>query len=216
VHETFEGLVYPPYWAYAFASGQALARYVMDHPMVVSGRAVLDVGAGSGIAAIAAAKSGARCIVAIDRDPVAIQAVRANSALNHVQIDGRTADGLAFDPSGIEVVLASDVFYRDERLPRRLVEWTDLRPPPLVVVADPGRGFVPLEVVVEMARYSARTVPNLEFPDAPVVYTVRRKDGQEPGHRSARPSPRNLGEVAPLPSSWGNAKPSNRLQGHDP
>jgi predicted nicotinamide N-methyase len=195
VHETFEGLAFPPYWAYAFASGQALARYVMDHPAVVAGRFVLDVGTGSGIAAIAAAKAGARCVVAIDRDPLAIEAVRANAALNRVQVDGRVADGLAFEPAGIEVVLASDIFYNDERLLRRLVQWAELRTPPLVFVADPGRGFVPCDLVVAVARYSVRTEPALEFPDAAVVYTIVRKDqaGTGASTRSEPPSEERKG-----------------------
>ncbi|HME68912.1 MAG TPA: 50S ribosomal protein L11 methyltransferase [Myxococcota bacterium] len=186
VHETFEGLTFPPYWAYAFASGQALARYVMDHPVVVAGRSVLDVGTGSGIAAIAAARAGARCVVAIDRDPLAIEAVRANADLNRVQVDGRVADGLAFKPTGIDVVLASDIFYGDDQLLRRLVQWADLRPPPLVFVADPGRGFVTRDLVVEVARYSARTQPDLEFPDEPVVYTIAQNTRPGPTQPLAR------------------------------
>jgi len=190
VHETFDGLDFPPYWAYAFASGQALARYVMDHPAVVRGRSVLDVGTGSGIAAIAAARAGAGCVVAIDRDPLAIEAVRANAAANAVQIETRVADGLAFDARGIEVVLASDIFYDDDQLLRRLVQWAELRPSPLILIADPGRGLVPSDLVVELERYSTRTQPDLEFPDAPVVYAIAPRYGAgigAPSLRSGRP-----------------------------
>src|SRR5690348_9067026 len=80
----------PPFWAFAWAGGQALARYLLDHPEVVAGRSVLDFGAGSGLVAIAAAKAGAACVLAADIDPFAAAAITANATLNAVAVDVAT------------------------------------------------------------------------------------------------------------------------------
>src|SRR5271169_315105 len=87
-----QGAVPPPYWAFAWAGGQALARYLLDHPATVAGRAVLDFGAGSGLVAIAAAKAGAASVTAADVDHFAAAAIAANAALNGVAIEVVTAD----------------------------------------------------------------------------------------------------------------------------
>ena len=87
VHEVFGGLQFPPHWGYAFAGGQALARFVLDHPEQIAGRNVLDIGTGSGLVAIAAARAGARRVTAIDRDPLALEAARNNASLNGVSIE---------------------------------------------------------------------------------------------------------------------------------
>ncbi len=77
----------PPFWAFAWPGGQALARYVLDHPEVVAGRSVLDLGSGSGLAAIAAALAGASTVLASDVDPFAAAAIALNAAANHVRVD---------------------------------------------------------------------------------------------------------------------------------
>src|SRR5436190_9988461 len=89
-----QGAVPPPYWAFAWAGGQALARYLLDHPETVAGRAMLDFGAGSGLVAIAAAKAGALSVTAADIDPFAAAAIAANAALNGVAIEVVTGDVL--------------------------------------------------------------------------------------------------------------------------
>src|SRR5712671_4864715 len=83
----------PPYWAFAWAGGQALARYLLDNPDLVAGRRVLDLGSGSGLVAIAAAKAGATCVLAADIDALALAAIGLNAAANAVALD-TTADDL--------------------------------------------------------------------------------------------------------------------------
>ena len=90
----------PPFWAFAWAGGQALARYLLDHPAVVAGRSMLDFGAGSGLVAIAAAKAGAGSVVAAEIDNFAAVAIAANAALNDVEIAVQTADLLDTVNSG--------------------------------------------------------------------------------------------------------------------
>ncbi len=102
----------PPFWAFPWAGGQALARYVLDNPALVRGRHVLDVASGSGLVAIAAAKAGAASVTAGDIDPDAITAIRANAAANEVAAVVREIDMALGDAGGAEVVLAADVFYQ--------------------------------------------------------------------------------------------------------
>ncbi len=134
----------PPFWASAWAGGQALARYVLDHPEVVAGRPVLDLAAGSGLVAIAAAMAGAAATSANDIDPYAIAAIRANAQANGVAVDILSGDLLDGDGGGAEVVLAGDVLYNHSLASRvlpflhRLVERGAY-----VLVGDPGRGHVP-------------------------------------------------------------------------
>jgi predicted nicotinamide N-methyase len=115
----------PPFWAFAWAGGHALARYLADTPALVRGRRVLDVATGSGLVAIAAARAGAASVVAVDRDPVAVVAVGLNAALNGVEVEARCVDPLAGeDPpefekawASTEVILAGDVCYDREMAP---------------------------------------------------------------------------------------------------
>ena len=99
----------PPFWAFAWAGGQALARYLLDHPEVVAGRSVLDFGAGSGLVAIAAARAGAASVLAAEIDHFAAAAIAANAALNGVAIAVTTANALDTADPGWEVVTAGDV-----------------------------------------------------------------------------------------------------------
>ena len=101
----------PPFWAFAWAGGQALARYVLDHPELVAGRRVLDFAAGSGLVAIAAAKAGAGIIEASEIDPFATAAIALNAAQNGVSLIVRPVDLVGSD-DGWEVVLAGDVSYQ--------------------------------------------------------------------------------------------------------
>src|SRR5947207_2181014 len=115
----------PPFWAFAWAGGQALARYLLDHPEVVAGRSVLDFGAGSGLVAIAAAKAGAASVLAAEIDHFAAAAIAANAALNEVAIAVTTADVLdTYDPRW-EVVTAGDVCY-ERPMAERAMRWLRL------------------------------------------------------------------------------------------
>lgn len=162
-----ERAVPPPYWAFAWAGGQALARHVLDHPELVRGRAVLDFGSGSGLVAIAAAMAGARRVVAVDIDAVALRAIHANArhAGAHVAavIETSTRD-LVDDPcAGLDVVLAGDVCY-EQPMSARVLPWlaTLARAGKTVLVGEPGRTYAPTAGVEEIARYDVETVADVE------------------------------------------------------
>jgi predicted nicotinamide N-methyase len=142
----------PPFWAFAWAGGQALARYLLDHPDLVAGRHVLDVASGSGLVAIAAARCGARPVLAADVDELAAQAISVNAAANGARVRPVLADLLDGDGDGADVVLCADAFYEEELAVRVLAFLHRARAAGArVFVGDPGRaflrtaGFVPLE-----------------------------------------------------------------------
>lgn len=166
----------PPFWAFPWAGGQGLARYILDHPRTVAGRAVLDVASGSGLVAIAAAKAGARSVQAGDIDDNALAVIALNAAANGVPaILPRRLD-LATDPGSVDLVLAGDVFYQRDLATTALrflraarQHGTD------VLAADPGRAFVPRESLTALATYRVPVLTVLE--DVPVkevtVYRLR-------------------------------------------
>jgi predicted nicotinamide N-methyase len=153
----------PPFWAFAWAGGQALARYLLDHPEVVAGRSVLDFGAGSGLVAIAAARAGAACVLAAEIDHFAAAAIAANAALNGVTITVTTANALDTADPGCEVVTAGDVCY-ERPMAERVTAWLrDLaRRGGLVLLGDPGRAYLPSHGLHERARYLVPTSRELE------------------------------------------------------
>jgi predicted nicotinamide N-methyase len=156
----------PPYWAFAWAGGQALARFLLDHPERVAGRSVLDFGAGSGIVAIAAAKAGAALVLAAEIDHFAAAAIDANAALNDVAIAVKTMDLLdTIDPRW-EVVTAGDVCY-ERPMADRVTAWLRglAARGALVLLGDPGRAYLPSEGLVELARYLVPTSRELEDRD---------------------------------------------------
>jgi predicted nicotinamide N-methyase len=133
-----------PYWAFAWSGGQALARYVLDDPARFRGRAVLDLGTGGGIVAIAAAKAGAASVLANDVDPFALAALEVNARSNGVAVTAVPDDLLDQEPSTVDVVLAGDVFY-DRTMARRVLPFL-LRSAEAgadVLVGDPGRAYLP-------------------------------------------------------------------------
>jgi predicted nicotinamide N-methyase len=144
----------PPFWASAWAGGQALARYVLDHPEVVAGRRVLDLASGSGLVAVAAAMAGAVTTAANDIDPYAIAAIYANAAANGVAVDAFSGDLLDGDGGGAEVVLAGDVLY-DQSLAGRVVPFLHrlVERGADVLVGDPDRGYVPHHWLETVASY---------------------------------------------------------------
>lgn len=152
----------PPFWAFAWAGGQGLARYLLDHPETVRGKKVLDFASGSGLVAIAAAMAGAEMVVAADIDPWAQSAVRLNSALNQVVIEFTQEDliGLSID---VDVVLAGDVFY-ESAFAEALVGWFESLAARgiTVLVGDPGRSYRPTECLEALATYEVPVTRVLE------------------------------------------------------
>jgi len=157
------GAVPPPYWAFAWAGGQALARYLLDHPETVAGRAVLDFGAGSGLVAIAAAKAGAALVTASDIDPFAGAAIAANAALNGVAIEVVTSDLSDRDKRFWKLVTAGDICY-EQPMAERAMRWLRLLAGrgSMVLLGDPGRAHVPGAGLCELARYDVPTSHELE------------------------------------------------------
>ena len=135
-----------PFWAFAWAGGQALARYVLDHPQVVAGREVLDLASGSGLVAIAAARAGAARVRAVDVDPVAVAAIGLNAAANGAPVTAECADILAESAGPVDVVLAGDAFYSGPMAGRVLAFLRRAaRDGARVLVGDPDRPFLPRE-----------------------------------------------------------------------
>ncbi|QCM11138.1 methyltransferase [Agrobacterium tumefaciens] len=152
----------PPFWAFAWAGGQGLARYVLDHPESVSGKRVVDFASGSGLVAIAAAKAGAAAVIAADIDPWAETAIRLNAALNGVDVDF-TGRNLVGTPVEADVLLAGDVFY-DRAFADLLVPWfLELTAKGVsVLVGDPGRAYLPKQRLVAEATYQVPVTRALE------------------------------------------------------
>ncbi len=152
----------PPYWAFAWPGGQALARHLLDHPDLVRGKRVLDFAAGSGLAAIAAAKAGAQSVAAAEIDRFAIAAIGLNAQLNAVNLELIEADILG-EASRWDVVLAGDVCY-ERPMAERVGQWLKglAAAGTLVLMGDPGRNYLPATGLSEIARYQVPTSLDLE------------------------------------------------------
>jgi predicted nicotinamide N-methyase len=160
------GAVPPPYWAFAWAGGQALARYLLDHPDTVAGREVLDIGSGSGIVAIAAAKAGASRVVAAEIDHFAAAAIALNTALNGVTVSIETRDLLDRAAAGWGVALAGDICYEEPMSSRAMTLLRRIAARGrLALLGDPGRSYLPRSGLVERARYTVSTSRELEDRD---------------------------------------------------
>ncbi len=154
----------PPFWAFAWPGGQALARYILDHPDTVAGRSVLDLASGSGIVAMAAAKAGARTVTANDVDPLSLTAIGLNAGHNGVSLDTNCGDLTLAAPSDQwEVILAGDVFY-ERTMATGIATWLSLAAASgnLVLASDPGRAYVPRQGVTPIATYDVPTSLDLE------------------------------------------------------
>jgi predicted nicotinamide N-methyase len=153
----------PPFWAFAWAGGQALARYLLDHPEAVAGGEVLDIGSGSGIVAIAAAKAGASRVVAAEIDPFAAAAIALNAPLNGVTIAIETRDLLDRAAAGWGVALAGDICYEEPMSSRALALLRRIAARGrLALLGDPGRAYLPKSGLTELARYTVPTSRELE------------------------------------------------------
>jgi predicted nicotinamide N-methyase len=169
----------PPFWAFVWAGGQALARYVLDHPELVSGRTVWDLAAGSGVAAIAAAKAGASAVTATDLDLNAAEAIRRNAAANDVTLTATVldvADTGSAEGGQADVLLAGDVFY-SPRVAERMTAFLRARAGEgaQILVGDPARGYFPDRLFVQVAEYIVPVPAALEEAETLVtgVYEMR-------------------------------------------
>src|SRR5688500_6636600 len=162
----------PPYWAWAWAGGQALARYVLDHPDLVRDRRVADIGCGGGIVAIAAARAGATAVSAIDLEVFAIEACRLNAAANGVLLEVVEADPIGTD-GGWDVVLVGDLWYEPD-LAARMAPWLHALAArgAVVLTGDPGRAHLPVGLE-ELARYEVPTPEDLEDVTTKTVRVLR-------------------------------------------
>lgn len=154
----------PPFWAFCWPGGQALARYIMDNPGVVRGKHVLEFAAGGAVSGIAAAIAGAREVIANDIDPIAIAAAGINATLNSVTLTPSTENYLDRESAtGCDVILAGDIFY--EQSPAVEIEAflrREATSGALVLIGDPGRKYLPLENLQQIARYEVPTSLELE------------------------------------------------------
>ena len=153
----------PPYWAFAWAGGQALARYLLDNPAISRGKRVVDLGSGSGLSAIAAAQQGARHVLAADIDEFALAACALNAEINDVALELTSDDLLAAPPAAADVVLVGDLFY-ERALAERVVAYIDaakLRGA-AVLIGDPQRSYFPRQRFTEIAAYQVPVTRELE------------------------------------------------------
>ncbi len=161
----------PPYWAFAWAGGQALARYILDNPETVEVKSVLDLGSGSGMTAIAAKLAGAGPVLAADIDRIAIAALRLNADANGVEIDATADDVLASKPDRFDVVLVGDLFY-ERQLAERVLAFIEAAAAmgALVLIGDPKRSYFPPGRFTLAAEYQVPVTRELE--DAEIKRTA--------------------------------------------
>jgi predicted nicotinamide N-methyase len=159
----------PPFWGFAWPGGQALARYLLDHPAVADDQQVADIGSGSGLVAIAAARAGAATVTAYDTDPLATEAIAINAAANGETVTAVCADILdepGFPAAGTGLVLVGDAFYQRD-LAGRVMRFL-LRAHgggAAVLVGDPGRAYLPRDQLVPLAAYDVPGLAALEDTD---------------------------------------------------
>jgi predicted nicotinamide N-methyase len=154
----------PPFWAFAWAGGQALARYLLDHPQIVAGKPVIDFASGSGLVAIAAMKAGAARVLASDIDVFCCAAAGLNAAANHVVVEFTDQDLLDEPaPAWAEVILAGDICY-EKPLAERVMAWLHAARArgATVLIGDPGRSYFPREGLEKLAEYQVPTSRELE------------------------------------------------------
>jgi predicted nicotinamide N-methyase len=152
----------PPFWAFAWAGGQALARYLLDHPEIVRGKSVLDAASGSGLVGIAAILAGAASALAADIDRFAGDAARLNAALNDVTLETTDADLIGQNVDH-DVILVGDLFY-DRDLAPRVVAWLRAQQArgKRVLIGDPGRTYLPRDQLIQLAQYDIPVTRALE------------------------------------------------------
>lgn len=163
----------PPYWAFPWVGGQALARLVLDRADLVMGKRVLDFAAGSGLAAIAAAKAGAASVDACEIDAFAAAAISANAQANGVSLCVRLEDVTETDEDW-DVILAGDICY-ERPMAAKVFAWlrTRMDKGAMVLMGDPGRAYLPSEGLEALATYDVPTTRELEDRDVRRVTVYR-------------------------------------------
>jgi predicted nicotinamide N-methyase len=152
----------PPFWAFAWAGGQALARYILDHPEIVRGRKVVDLASGSGLVGIAAMKAGAAHVLSADIDAFSVTAIAINAALNYVAIEVTDVD-LLESPIDTDVILVGDLFY-EKGVATRCYDWLLKAHVKgvVVLIGDPGRSYLPKDKLSKVADYKVAVSRDLE------------------------------------------------------
>jgi len=153
----------PPYWAFAWPGGQAIARHILDHPRLVEGRRAFDLAAGCGIAAIAAAMAGASAVSASEIDRFALASIALNAGLNGVAVAAIDRDVLDDEAGDWDTILAGDLCY-ERPMADRVILWlrAQARAGVTVLLGDPGRAYKPSDGLAEVARYIVPTSRDLE------------------------------------------------------
>lgn len=171
-----------PYWAFAWAGGLAIARYLGDHPEAAAGRRVFDLASGSGLCAIASMQAGASEATGADIDPFAVAAIEVNARANGRRVAAVRRDVLDEEPPDVDLILAGDCWY-DVHLAERLLPWLRrARDSEIdVLIGDPGRRYLPTDELVELASYEVQTTTELE--------DLERKQGRV---YRMRPAPVNV------------------------
>jgi predicted nicotinamide N-methyase len=161
----------PPFWAFAWAGGQALARYLLDNPALVAGHRVLDLGSGSGLTAIAAMRAGAAHVLAADIDALALEAIALNAQANGVAVATTCADLLAAPPAEFDTILVGDLFY-ERPMAERVLAFIGAAQArnAVILVGDPRRSYFPKERFVLLAEYAVPVT--LELEDAEIKHTA--------------------------------------------
>ena len=150
----------PPFWAFAWAGGQALARYVLDHPETVKDKRVLDLASGSGLVGIAAMKAGAASVLAADIDAFALAAIAMNADANACDIKATGVDLLNGAPQNFDVILVGDLFYEQQTAARCLAFLQQSSAD--ILIGDPGRSYLPKELLISVAQYQVPVSRDLE------------------------------------------------------
>ena len=163
----------PPFWAFAWAGGQALARYLLDNPDMVAGKRVLDIGSGSGLVGIAAKKAGAASVLAADIDAFSCSAIRLNAAANGCEL-AITQDDLIGQTGDWDIILVGDLFY-ERPLAERLLAWLKPLAAP-ALLGDPGRNYFPRDGIERLALYNVQTSRDLEDREIRETGVYRLKD----------------------------------------
>jgi predicted nicotinamide N-methyase len=192
----------PPYWAFAWPGGQALARYLLDRPGLVCGRSVLDLGSGSGLVAIAAARAGAGEVTAAEVDPLALAAIAVNAEANRVRIRVVASDPLEGHGGGVDLALAGDLFY-EPPLAERVMGFLEraVARGSAVLVGDPGREHLPKARFEVLAAYEVPVPLGLEDRAVKVASVLRplvagtRESSADPTRTTTR---LRITEVSPI------------------
>ncbi len=169
-----------PYWAFAWAGGLAIARFLADQPGAVAGRQVLDFASGSGLCAIGAMQAGAASVSSADIDPFAAAAIERNARANRCRITVVRRDVLDDPPPDVDVILAGDCWY-EARLAERVLPWLRRAQDRGidVLVGDPRRRYLPIDALEELATYDVQTTTELEdlVQKTAAVYRLRPQTG---------------------------------------